>query len=65
MEWAKGLVPNPDLTLEMSLQTSVETLIAGNAMSAYMEGKIIIEGNIAKALIFQNLIDIFLEFINI
>lgn len=64
MEWFKGVTSNPDLTLEMSLQTSVETLITGNAVSAYMEGKIFIEGEIAQALIFQNLIDIFLEFID-
>jgi len=65
MEWAKETISNPNLSLEMSLQTSVEVLLTGNAISAFMAGKIIVEGDIAKALVFQDLIDIFLGFINL
>jgi len=65
MEWSKGEIPNPNLILEMNLETSAELLINGNPVSAYMAGKIIIEGDIAKALVLQDLIDIFLEFINL
>ena len=65
MEWYKGEETNPNLILEMDLETSADLLINGNPVSAYMEGKIIIEGDIAKALVLQDLIDIFLEFINL
>ena len=65
MEWYKGEETNPNLILEMDLETSADLLINGNPVSAYMEGKIKIEGDIAKALVFQDLIDIFLDFINL
>ena len=65
MEWYKGEETNPNLILEMDLETSADLLINGNPVSAYMEGKIKIEGDIAKALVFQDLIDIFLGFINL
>ncbi len=65
MEWYKGEETNPNLILEMDLETSADLLINGNPVSAYMEGKIKIEGDIAKALVLQDLIDIFLGFINL
>ncbi|MFX1572198.1 MAG: SCP2 sterol-binding domain-containing protein [Promethearchaeota archaeon] len=65
MQWSKETVPNPNLILEMSLETSVEVLLNGDPVSAYMAGKIIIEGYIVKALVLQSLIDLFLEFINL
>ena len=65
MEWYKGEETNPNLILEMDLETSADLLINGNPVSAYMKGKIFIEGDIAKALVLQDLIDIFLDFINL
>jgi putative sterol carrier protein len=65
MEWSKGEIANSDLILETDLETSAALLIEGNPVSAYMAGKIRIEGNIAKALIFQDLIEVFLDFINL
>ena len=65
MEWHKGEVTNPNLVLEMNLKTSAHLLINGNPVSAYMKGDILIEGDIAKALVLQDLIDIFLDFINL
>ncbi len=65
MSWYKGEATNPNLVLEMNLKTSAELLINGNPVSAYMKGEIFIEGDIAKALILQDLIDIFLDFINL
>ena len=65
MEWNKGEVTNPNLVLEMNLKTSADLLINGNPVSAYMKGDILIEGDIAKALVLQDLIAIFLDFINL
>ena len=65
MEWYKGEETNSNLILEMDLETSADLLINGNPVSAYMKGKIFIEGDIAKALVLQDLIDIFLDFINL
>ncbi len=65
MEWTKKTVPNPNLILEMSLETSTEVLLNGDPVSAFMAGKIIIQGDIAKALVLQSLIDVFLDFINV
>ena len=65
MEWSTDPVTNPSLILEMSLQTSVDILLNGDPMSAFIEGKIVIEGDIAKALVLQSLIDVFLEFIDL
>ncbi|MFX1480026.1 MAG: SCP2 sterol-binding domain-containing protein [Promethearchaeota archaeon] len=65
MEWSTKKVANPNLILEMTLQNSVDLLLNGNPMSAFLEGRIIVEGDIAKALVFQSLIDVFLEFIDL
>jgi putative sterol carrier protein len=65
MSWYKGEATNPNFVLEMNLKTSADLLINGNPVSAFMSGKINIEGDIAKALILQDLIDIFLDFINL
>ena len=65
IEWYKGEETNSNLILEMDLETSADLLINGNPVSAYMKGKIFIEGDIAKALVLQDLIDIFLDFINL
>jgi len=65
MEWSKDTVSNPNLILEMSLKTSAEVLLNGDPVSAYMAGKIIIQGDITKALILQSIIDVFLDFINV
>ena len=65
MEWSKETVPNHNLVLEMSLKTSAEVLLNGDPVSAYMAGKIIIQGDITKALILQSIIDVFLDFINV
>lgn len=64
MSWYKGEAPNANFVLEMNLETSADLLINGNPVSAFMNGKINIQGDIAKALILQDLIDIFLDFIN-
>ena len=65
MEWSKDTVSNPNLILEMNLKTSAEVLLNGDPVSAYMAGKIIIQGDITKALVLQSIIDVFLDFINI
>ncbi len=65
IEWSRETVPNPNLILQMSLKTSAEVLLNGDPVYAYMAGKIIIQGDIAKALVLQSLIDVFLEFINL
>ncbi|MFW9940235.1 MAG: SCP2 sterol-binding domain-containing protein [Candidatus Thorarchaeota archaeon] len=65
MSWYKGDATNPNFVLEMNLESSADLLINGNPVSAFMNGKIKIEGDIAKALILQDLIDIFLDFINL
>ncbi|MFX1344722.1 MAG: SCP2 sterol-binding domain-containing protein [Promethearchaeota archaeon] len=65
MSWYKGEATNPNFVLEMNLESSADLLINGNPVSAFMNGKIKVEGDIAKALILQDLIDIFLDFINL
>lgn len=65
MRWSEGTADNYTLRMEMDMQTSADVVIAGDAVTAYMAGSISVEGNIANGLFFQELIQMFLEFLDL
>lgn len=65
MKWYQGSAENYTLKLEMDIETSADVVISGDAVTAYMAGNISIEGNIANGLFFQELIQMFLEFLDL
>ena len=47
------------------MKTSADVVIAGDAVTAYMAGSITVDGAIANGLFFQELIQMFLEFLDL
>jgi len=61
MIWIDGKVDNPILEFELDIKTAAEVLLGGDAASAYLSGAVVATGNIAQALILQELLELFLE----
>ncbi|MHA1291809.1 MAG: SCP2 sterol-binding domain-containing protein [Promethearchaeota archaeon] len=61
MTWTKGKTDNPILEFEVGLKTAADVLLGGDAASAYLSGEVTASGNIAQALILQELLELFLE----
>jgi len=65
MSWSEELGENTTLKLEMDLKTSAQVVLDGDAVSAFMAGDISLEGNVANGLFMQELIEIFLDYLNL
>jgi len=65
MSWSEETISDFTVKLEMALETSAEILLDGDAVSAFMAGKIKVMGELAKALFFQELNELFLEYLNL
>ncbi len=58
--WSDKAVDEPTLQFEIGLNTAADIFLSGDAASAFLAGKINASGNIAQAIVLQDLIDIFL-----
>lgn len=65
MKWSESSKRTPDLIMMTDIDTSAGILIKGDAMKAFLEGKIQVGGNSLYALFYLELILMFLEFLNI
>jgi putative sterol carrier protein len=65
MEWIAGTVEDPTLTFAVDMGTAANILLGGDAAAAYLAGKIIASGNLADALILQEIIELFLEVLDL
>ncbi|MHA1291647.1 MAG: SCP2 sterol-binding domain-containing protein [Promethearchaeota archaeon] len=61
MSWSDKKIDNPELEFELSLETAADLLLSGDAASAFMAGKIEASGNIAQALVMNDVIQAFLD----
>jgi len=61
MSWSEGEGENVSLKLEMDLKTSAQIVLDGDAVSAFMAGDISLQGNVSNGLFMQELIEIFLD----
>ncbi len=59
--WSDKAVDEPTLQFEIGLNTAADIFLSGDAASAFLAGKINASGNIAQAVVLQDLIDIFLN----
>lgn len=65
MSWVDGPVDNPTLSFSVDMETAAEILLGGDAAAAYLSGKIVATGNLADALILQEIIELFLEILDL
>ena len=56
-----GIPHDAILEFEVSIKTAADVLLGGDAASAYLSGEVTATGNIAQALILQELLELFLE----
>ena len=61
VKWSKEKVDDAILEFEVSIKTAADVLLGGDAASAYLSGEVTATGNIAQALILQELLELFLE----
>jgi len=61
LSWSDQKIDNAELEFELSLETAADLLLSGDAATAFLEGRIEAEGNIAQALVMNDLIQVFLE----
>jgi len=61
VSWSNEKIDDAELEFELSLQTAADLLLSGDAATAFLEGRIEAEGNIAQALVMNDLIQVFLE----
>jgi len=61
VKWSTEKVEDYILQFEVSIKTTTEVLLGGDAASAYLSGEVTATGNIAQALILQELLELFLE----
>ena len=59
--WSDKKIDDADLEFELALDTAAELLMSGDAASAFLAGKIDASGNIAHALVVNDLIETFLD----
>ena len=67
MDWYKGAPSKCSLRLELDLPLATEVILYGDIVTSYMAGNIQLDGEeaVASALFLQELIQIFLEFLNL
>lgn len=61
ISWSDVKIDDADLEFELALETAAELLMSGDAASAFLAGKIDASGNIAHALVVNDLIETFLD----
>ncbi|MFX1276948.1 MAG: SCP2 sterol-binding domain-containing protein [Promethearchaeota archaeon] len=61
MNWSEGAVEDASVTIEMPMDIGMDMIQSGDAVSAYMAGDISVEGNLQEALAFQEVLQIFLD----
>ncbi len=61
VKWSAEKVEDAILEFEVSIKTAADILLGGDAASAYLSGEVVATGNIAQALILQELLELFLE----
>jgi len=61
VSWSEGEIENPSLQFVLELNTAADVFLSGDAASAFLDGKIEASGNIAEALVLNDLVEIFLE----
>ena len=61
VSWAEESIDNPSLRFSMALTTAADVFLSGDAAQAFLGGKIDAEGNIAEALVLNDVITVFLD----
>lgn len=65
MSWSENTAEDATLKIEMNMETSAQVVLEGDAVSAYMAGEISLVGNVSEGLFMQELIEIFLDYLNL
>lgn len=63
MSWQEGAVDDATITIELSFENAINLVKTGDAVSAYMAGTISVNGTLQDGIFFQDLLGMFLEFI--
>lgn len=61
VSWAEGKSDDASLQFSMALTTAADVFLSGDAAQAFLGGKIDAEGNIAEALVLNDVITVFLD----
>ena len=61
VSWAEENIDNPSLKFSMALTTAANIFLSGDAAQAFLGGEIEAEGNIAEALVLNDVITVFLD----